>query len=685
MPVYAYTVSVSLGSPPSVGGGFDGAADFASRSSGGGVFFAENFNYANFSAATSHATNLKYYGSSDTSTMTLNAGGTSAKYLRISYPANSGLSSYVFLYTFDNNDGVQVPFTGVAHDNFYFQIVVRGDRQWDWPYKMNDGNMASPKVCIIDKHSSSSNPGEVVLTNDHGRMVPAAYVGFTPSHGSQLIQRQINTPQGTPDYRNQPSVDDGTPASPSTMADYRNRYGPFNSDTPSIATGSIDANSSIEALGWPKEGVGMRWHRNDWDVITFHINGAGNRVKFWGSKYGEAPLLLGDTNEINFNGALDMGRGSVGYPGFQLTPFVTDNANAGGANQPTNWIDYAEIIASNNPIQHPGGFTLPGTLNALATAAAALSDGTTATFSISGLDLGVASSSVPSAATFAGRMVYDSTRKNVHFLGTSHTGGSPLAGAGCWMEYDSNAHSLTRQTYTWSAVGMMGHAYYGTTINPTDGTLYHQESTSFNVHRKLDGSSSFTTGFIADIPSDNTSMYSMGVEWFPEANSGAGGLAICDYQQWFVSNAAVTSWTTYSPAHTLPNGNNWSARVVGFVHAGEGSTHRRLSPDGSSVSRASPPISCSTNNNAGGTIVPHPNGVDLLCLERGGTSRVWRFDQATNSWGSVIGNHGFTDSLPLMCGIPLPELGTNEGVVMGWSHLGNGTGATECRIWRVPV
>jgi hypothetical protein len=349
-----------------VTGAIDPVADFAARSLAPGVFFFENFNYPNLAAASSHVTNPKFYGSStgnppNASIISISTANVlSGKSLRIKYPPNSSASGNSWLYTFDVNDGVQVPFVGVPHDNFYFQIIVWADQHWDWPFEAADGTSSSPKIAIIDHHNSSSNPGEVVLTNDHTRGFISAYTGFTPSSGSVLIERSINTPARTPDLRAQPSIDTGVPANPITMDDFRMRYGPFESDTPNIPFASIGAGSSLAASGFPNQvsaRAGKIWNRAAFTVVTFYINGAGNQVKFWAAKYGDPPKLLGDTKVVN--PGLNMGRGSTGYPGFQLTPFITNNGNAGGANQPTTFIDYVEIIASNNPIKFPGGFSLP--------------------------------------------------------------------------------------------------------------------------------------------------------------------------------------------------------------------------------------------------------------------------------------------------------------------------------------
>jgi hypothetical protein len=356
---------------PAVPAGIDHLADWNTRSSGGDVFFKEPFDYANLSAASTHSTNPCFYGSStgnppSSSIMSINDGAPAHKYLRILFPPNSGGSGYSWLYTFDDNNGIQVPFTGVPHDDFFFQILVRMDGHIDFPFKTSGDDMASPKMFIIDRHNSSSNAGEVVCTNDHMRGYVQFYTGFTPSHGSQLISRSMNSANATPDFRAQPNVDLGTPniiEEVSPMSDYRKRYGPWTSDAPSIPFASVNGSSSLAALGFPVAdsalGGGI-WHRNDWTVVTVYVHGAANRVRFWTSKYGDPPVLRGDTNQINFGGALNMGRGSTGYPGFQLTPFITGNTNAAGAAQPTTWIDYAGIIASDAPINHPGGFALPG-------------------------------------------------------------------------------------------------------------------------------------------------------------------------------------------------------------------------------------------------------------------------------------------------------------------------------------
>jgi hypothetical protein len=347
-------------------GPIDAVADFAARAGAPGVFFSENFNYPDLAAASSHATNPKFYGSStgnppNPSIISISTANVlSGKSLRIKYPPNSGTSGNSWLYTFDVNDGIQVPFAGVPHDNFYFQVIVWADQHWDWPFESPGGGASSPKIAIIDHHDSSSNPGEVVLTNDHTRGFVSSYIGFTPSNGSQLIDKSINTPARTPDFLSQPSIDTGVPANPVTMDDFRMRYGPIESDTPNIPFASVGAGSSLAAAGFPNAmsaRAGKIWNRAAFTVVTFYVNGAGNHVKFWAAKYGDAPKLIGDTAVVI--PGLNMGRGSIGYPGFQLTPFITGNGNAGGASQPTTFIDYVEIIASKNPINFPGGFALP--------------------------------------------------------------------------------------------------------------------------------------------------------------------------------------------------------------------------------------------------------------------------------------------------------------------------------------
>jgi hypothetical protein len=352
--------------------------DWAARTNpADGVFFTENFNYTTLTQAANHAANPCFYGisagsnSSSQSTpdpsiyAISDVNALSGRSLRINFPANSGGAGYRWIYSFDPNTGIQatnnLPFSLTRYDNFYFQAIIWGDRQFNFPFKQTDGQMGNPKVLIIDEHNGGgSYSGEFVLTNERCAGYTTCYLGFTASHGSSLLSRSMNTPQATPDFLHQGAVDTQTPTSPQTMQQFRQRYGPFWSDSPSVPTGSVTGSSTMEQYGFPNAdsaASGLAWQRGYWTVIEMWVNSATNSAKFWGARYGDAPKILGNTATA---GTWNFGRTAApGYPGFILTPFITNNANAAGAAQPTTFTDYVELIASHNPIPFPKHLSTP--------------------------------------------------------------------------------------------------------------------------------------------------------------------------------------------------------------------------------------------------------------------------------------------------------------------------------------
>lgn len=631
-------------------GTIDPVADFAARIADPGVFFRENFSYPDLAAAASHATNPRFYGSStgnppDPNIMSLSVEhALSGKSLRIKYPPNSGASGNSWLYSFDPNNGIQVPFAGVPHDDFYFQIIVWGDQQWTFPFKMSDGSAASPKVLIVDHHDSSSNAGEVVLTNDHMKGLVAAYLGFTKSSGSELIGG-------------------GFPSSP--------------------------------------------WNIAAHTVVTFHINAASNRVRMWAAKYGQAPVLIGDTS-ISIPG-LDMGRPG-GYPGFQLTPFITDNANAGGASQPTTFIDYCEIIASKNPISFPGGFALPSAVitlpvvippapiptpipvpipapagsSALARAAATIVPGQMLDFPVPGLT-GLSGPSSPlyaegpstkSIITFAARGLWDAKNKKIQFAGVSHTGGVVTGGAGGLLTYDEATNKLTKTPYAWSS-DVPSHSYYHVAIDPA-GNLYYRLAGSGAIWKLPAGSTTWQTTAIAPNP-NNANQFDSPLTFFPELNGSAGGLVFADALGVSWTNAALSSWKSgpQDLGGIIGNYDTWGAAAGGFVYFGGGNGSNamfRLDPNGTRTRLANVPVDSGPNNHRY-SVIAHPNRVDLLALPLGaGAGALWRYDAKSDSWisgSSITVNSQFT----IATSIP------DYGVVVFWLQEGSG-GLNRCKLYK---
>jgi hypothetical protein len=254
----------------------------------------------------------------------------------------------------------------------------------DFPFKDSGGAgygaNATPKLFNIDRHDGSTNAGEVVTTNLGGQGHITGYRLVQQGGGLDFatIKRSRATPNSGSDYQYQSAVDTGSPASPSTMTQYRQRYGHFNSDLIAPSFASVTGSSRWSALGVPRsDEAGALWNPPGSEkrmVVTIEIDRPGDRIRYWTSIYGQAPVLTLDTaldqaysgaaGILNRDAVGNTGSGpagtNTGYPGFQLTLFITDNQNAAGSSQPTTYVDYLEIIASNSPIPHPGGFALPG-------------------------------------------------------------------------------------------------------------------------------------------------------------------------------------------------------------------------------------------------------------------------------------------------------------------------------------
>lgn len=376
------------------------AADWTARSTATGVFFKENFNYTNLAQAANHTANPCFFGAAPGTGATSpdptifqirDDNKLSGRSLRINFPANSGQASRTWLYTFAPNLGAQVPTNGTQYQTFYFQIILRGDTHADFPFKDSGsagfGAMATPKYFNIDRHDGSTNVGEVVCTNlgmqgkvTLYRLADATSQGPSPVGGRDFatLANARSTPNTSADYQYQGGVDES--GTTTTMTQYRQRYGHFHSDLISTPIGSVTGASTMAGLGVPRsDESGLNWNPSGAEkrlVIEVFIDRPGDRIRMWGNVYGQAPKLIGDSALDDFDGHANRGlilnrdaqgnTGSgpagtnTGYPGFQLTLFLTDNQNAAGSDQPTTWADYIEIIASTNPINFPGGLALPG-------------------------------------------------------------------------------------------------------------------------------------------------------------------------------------------------------------------------------------------------------------------------------------------------------------------------------------
>lgn len=298
---------------------------------------------------------------------------------------------------------------------------------------------------------------------------------------------------------------------------------------------------------------------------------------------------------------------------------------------------------------------------ALAAAAAAMTSGQWSAFSAGGMDSNLLFSIIGSdpIITDAARGHYDAVHKELKFAASTHTGGAYIANAGGLVTYDELSNAWTREHYTWSSEDP-GHGYYHNALNRLNGNIYFRSFNSATVYTRVygnTGQTSWQTGLVANVLKPANQVAS-GLEWFPELNSGSGGLVFCDELGASYSNAALSSWTQQSGTSTSGPYQNWIAASGGFVYwgGGNGSTAvYRIGPTGTVTTMANSPLQAGVNLFSDGLILSHPNGTGLLLFgtdANGLGFGIYSFDGT--SWSS-IGTHSLGG--PLWIGFTIREYG----------------------------
>jgi chitodextrinase len=300
-----------------------------------------------------------------------------------------------------------------------------------------------------------------------------------------------------------------------------------------------------------------------------------------------------------------------------------------------------------------------GTQTALGALAKLMQPGQWADFTMPGLDLSAASTSVPSIVTFSARGIWDPVHQKIQFYGAAHNGGVVgIPNGSAFITYDDATNQWTRESYPSSSIDD-GHAYYHLTVSANTGDLFFRKYFSARVLKRTygqTGQASWKTGQVADTP-NAANQVAGGLEWFPELNGGQGGLVFVDLLGAAWSNAALTSWQQQSGTSMSGKYQNWVAHAGGFVYWGGGSggggQMYRLSPTGVVTTMPITPINAGVNSDAA-IVLPHPNGTDLLLFQAGVASgAVYRFNGS--SW-SNIGTHQI-NSANFWIGAPVPIYG----------------------------
>lgn len=277
---------------------------------------------------------------------------------------------------------------------------------------------------------------------------------------------------------------------------------------------------------------------------------------------------------------------------------------------------------------------------------------------------------------FASRMIWDPTNKKIQYSGTSHTGGSPLAGSGGLATWDDATNQWTRETYTWNS-DAEGHGYQHMTRDLL-GNLYRRHTNSRTIKRREygdTGEASWETGHVADITGNYANQFAGGLEWFPELNGGSGGLVFVDSLGAKYTNAALSSWTDADAAGGDHDQNiAYFGGNVYFGGSSDGDLNLyRMGPTGTITAMADLPFPANTNV-GDGMMIAAPNNNGLFLLEAASNGD-FRFFNGT-SW-SDLGSHQFQNDEYFL---PVPI--STYGVILGVTIDSSGVATPAAKVYK---
>lgn len=279
---------------------------------------------------------------------------------------------------------------------------------------------------------------------------------------------------------------------------------------------------------------------------------------------------------------------------------------------------------------------------------------------------------------FGNRMLWDPVHKKLQYAGATHTGGAVVSGAGGLATWDDASNTWSRETYAWSSEGP-GHSYSHIAVNTSNGDLYFRGFNSRNILRRVygqTGQSSWQVFSTLNGIANWANQVAGALEWFPELNGGAGGLAFADELGASRSSASLTGWTGQAGTSRSGQYHNWAARARGLFYfgGGNGSTAMyAMDANGTVTSKASTPLQAGSYGSS--MVFAHPNGADLLLFQNRATAgAIHRFDGT--SWSS-IGTHQIGVSDGIWMGCAVPDYG-----VMAFIKNQGGNGTPTCVLYK---
>ena len=362
-PALLKVLSLSLlAAGPSVHAIDDPEADWAARSRGTGVFYADNFADLKNDVELRNRSFLKHKLNATRLFLetgnTLSAGGAA----RIEVHPPDGESTATYSHSFD---GVGSQTKSRREKELYYQFSVYiPEYVLDHRFRtIQDRDNVGHKFAILQEPDKSFRKGEIVITSIGFTHVVGAYT--VGPKGTHAFYRKWPAGSGnpcrpsSPDYQWQAPVDagplrEGGKTDANSCDLFRRRYGMLYSFYKQHPV--FHGKGTVRQQGYPEpesSQYGINWIPDAWNVIQIYVNEPSQTVKVWHARRGDAPRLV--VQEV---GTADMGFREGNYTGAQLLPRLEERA--ADPTREASFVIYDEIIASTFPIPFPGGHHIDG-------------------------------------------------------------------------------------------------------------------------------------------------------------------------------------------------------------------------------------------------------------------------------------------------------------------------------------
>lgn len=259
----------------------------------------------------------------------------------------------------------------------------------------------------------------------------------------------------------------------------------------------------------------------------------------------------------------------------------------------------------------------------------------------------------------------DSANGALFFYGGTHD--DAMAYRNYTIEYDIATNAWTDEADAWDD-GQQTHGYWHFALNRATGRQYGRAIGSSEVYsRSGPGQAWALTWDFGGMLFADWNNYNA-IEWFPDANAGAGGLVFASGAEILLSNAGVTSGMDITPAGyatTMGGGSTYGnftcydpvSQSVYTGGSGSNLSMFKIAADGTVTAAADlqHPVNSDTTDSTSGMIYPATSGNKMFSV-RESDGAIFEYTAGTNSWTATAWSVPFALNADYF-GIPVPDEG----------------------------